>query len=195
MNKEEKIDFINNVIRQRRSSFPMEYNGEKIDDGIVFKLLENASWAPNHGRTEPWRFKVFKGPSLMALTEFQAGLYKENTPPELFSQSKYDRFFEKARRTSHLIAICMQKDPRGKIPEVEEVEAVACAVQNIYISLEPYGLRGYWSSGGGTYTEALHSYLKLTDTQQCLGFFYLGMSDQPLRDGKRGDINEKIEWL
>jgi len=191
MSKEPK-DVINSLIANRRSSFPIEYNGKQIEDTVVMQLLENANWAPNHGKTEPWRFKLFKGESLIKLASFQADLYKQNTDEALFSHIKYNRFIEKAKRTSHVIAICMQKDPKERIPEIEEIAAVACAVQNIYLSLTAYDLRGYWSTGGGAYSAEIHQYLGLDDTQRCLGFFYLGKSDLPLREGKRKPIGDKL---
>ena len=188
----EQIEAINSLIVNRRSSYPKEYNGRQIEDAVVMQLLENANWAPNHGKTEPWRFKLFKGDALLALARFQADLYKKSTDDALFTQNKYDRFIEKAKLTSHVIAICMQKDPKGRIPEIEEISAVACAVQNIYLSLTAYGLRGYWSTGGGTYSAEMHNYLGLDQTQRCLGFFFLGMSDLPFREGKRGSIESKL---
>ena len=48
---------------------------------------------------------------LSALARFQADLYKKSTDDALFTQNKYDRFIEKAKLTSHVIAICMQKRP------------------------------------------------------------------------------------
>ena len=161
MKDDQRIETINSIIKERRSSFPMEFNGQKIDKAILDQILINANWAPNHGKTEPWRFKVFHGESIMNLAKFMAEHYKVNTQKESFSEVKYNRFLQKAERTSHVIGICMKRDPMGKIPEIEEVAAVSCAVQNIYISITAYNLRGYWSTGGGTYSKEMHSFLKL----------------------------------
>lgn len=195
MNDKQEIKFINRLIEKRRSTFPMEYNGKNIPKAIVNQILQNANWAPNHGKTEPWRFKVFHEKSLFGLLQFKAEYYKDNIEDKKFSQVKYDRFLEKAKRTSHIIAICMKRDPRKKIPEIEEVAAVSCAVQNIYLTTTAYDIRGYWSTGGGTYSKKMHKFLNLNKDERCLGFFYLGISDKPLRKGERKQINEKIEWL
>ena len=195
MNEVQDIRIINKLIKKRRSTFPMEYNGKKIEKEVVEQILKNASWAPNHGKTEPWRFKVFFEESLFELMQFMAEHYKENTEETKFSQVKYDRFFEKAKRTSHIIAICMKHDPKSKIPETEDIAAVSCAVQNIYLTTTAYDLRGYWSTGGGTYSKGMHTFLNLSQDERCLGFFYLGISDKPLREGERKHIDEKTEWL
>ncbi|MFX6331091.1 hypothetical protein ABTF76_22820, partial [Acinetobacter baumannii] len=54
---------------------------------------------------------------------------------------------------SHIISIGMKRNEAQCIPEIEEIEAVACAVQNIYLSVSAYGLGGYWTSGGITYID------------------------------------------
>jgi len=195
MQDDQVIEVINKLIKERRSSFPMEYNGKKISKAIVDQVLYNANWAPNHGKTEPWRFKVFHGESQLTLFQFMAEHYKENTEKEKFSQNKFDRFFQKAELTSHVIAICMKRDPKGRIPEIEEIAAVSCSVQNIYLTITAYGIRGYWSTGGGAYSEEMHKFLKLNNDEKCLGFFYLGLSDNSLREGERRHINEKTEWV
>ena len=61
---------INRLIRERRSVYPAQYSGEKVDDSIIKQMLENANWAPNHKKTEPWRFTVFSGEGLKQLAKF-----------------------------------------------------------------------------------------------------------------------------
>ena len=46
--------------RCRRSVFCKDLApGHRIAPATLSMLLEAASWAPSHGRTEPWRFVVF----------------------------------------------------------------------------------------------------------------------------------------
>lgn len=53
----------------------------------------------------------------------------------------------------------MKRTTNKNIPEVEDIEAVACAVQNMYLSVTAYGLGGYWTTGGVTYKEEAKSFL------------------------------------
>ncbi|MDX1326244.1 MAG: nitroreductase family protein, partial [Arenibacter sp.] len=46
------------VIKERRSVFPAQYNGTPIAKEDIEKVLEAANCAPTHRKTEPWRFKV-----------------------------------------------------------------------------------------------------------------------------------------
>lgn len=191
-NLREAIDYL---IHNRRAVFPVQMNGEKIPDEIVKQLLENANWAPTHHYTEPWRFKVFSGKSLEHLVSFQRELYQKETPPDQVKEKKVKRYEDIPNQVSHIIAICMKRAETGKVPpEVEELAAVACAVQNIWLSLLPHGLAGYWSTGNGTYSEEMKDFLDLGVNDRCMGFFFLGKTDQPLTRGRRKPIEEKVEW-
>ncbi|RZK32811.1 MAG: hypothetical protein EOO61_16570, partial [Hymenobacter sp.] len=61
----------------------------------------------------------------------------------------------------HVIAIGMKKTPNKNIPEMEDIAAVACAVENIYLSVTAYGLGGYWTTGGITFREKAKEYFDL----------------------------------
>ncbi|MEZ4684662.1 MAG: nitroreductase family protein [Bacteroidia bacterium] len=47
------INMVNRLIQDRRSLFPRDFSGEEVDRKDVEQILENANWAPTHGRTEP----------------------------------------------------------------------------------------------------------------------------------------------
>src|SRR4030095_16698804 len=185
---------INELFRHRRSTFPKQFvPGKKIPDEVVNQLLENATWAPTHGQTEPWFFVVFTGDGLKKLADFQSELYKRE---ELnFKQDKYQKLKEQPLLASHLIAICMTRTENTRIPEIEEIASVACAVENIYLSLQAYGIGGYWTTGGATYYESAKSFFGLGPEDKLMGFFYLGYIATPSPQGKRKPIAEKSKWV
>lgn len=186
---------INHLIRHRRSVFPDQFSDRVIDREVIEQLLENANWAPTHGKTEPWRFFVFTANRLKDLGELQASLYKKLTPAENYQEAKYNKLLNNPQKASHVIAICMKRQSSEKIPEIEEIEATACAVQNIYLTATAYGLGGYWASGGVTYKEELKEHFGLSEKDRVLGFFYLGYPKETPPDGKRGHASEKITWV
>ena len=87
------------------------------------------------------------------------------------------------------------KRTEPRLPEVEEIEAVACAVQNLALSAHAYGLGGFWSSGGITYTEAAKAFFGLGPEDKLLGFFNLGYVRVAGSAGKRGPVQEKVQWV
>jgi nitroreductase len=189
------VEEINDLIRNRRSVFPDQFEaGRKIPDEIINQILVNATWAPNHGHTEPWHFVVFTGNGLQKLANFQSKLYKE-TAAEKFKEATYQKLQRNPLLASHVIALCMKRDPNKKHPEVEEIAAVVCAVENIYLSVTAYGLGGYWTTGGLTYNEKAKSFFGLGEEDRLLGFFYIGYVAVPSTAGKRKPLEEKVVWV
>ena len=186
---------VNELIRNRRSTKPRFFNGQKIDDSIVWKMLENANWAPTHGLTQPWRFKVFTENGLEKLAQFQANIYQKLTPEANFKPEKYERMKTNVLQSSHVVVICMKRQTTEKIPKIEEIEATACSVQNIALTASAYGICSFWGSGGITYTQELKDFLGLGEKDLCLGYLYLGYSDRPTQSSHRDPIQDKVEWI
>lgn len=189
MDKSEFIDLIKN----RRSLYVRQYTGEKIPDSIVMEMLEAANWAPTHKLTEPWRFKIFRGEALKKLSDYQKQLYLENTAPEEVKEAKLKTFDELPEKTSHVIAIVMQR--HVTVPEMEEIASVAMAVQNFWLTVTAYGYGGYWSTGNGTFNPKMHQWLGLNEEQTLLGFFHLGVPGDHIQQGKRRPLEVKVEWV
>lgn len=188
-------ELFNELCRTRRSVFPDQFEaGKKVDDEIIKEILINATWAPNHGREEPWQFTVFSGEGLRRFADFQSELYKETTPNN-FKEITYAKLQQQPLKASHIIAIGMKKSVNKNIPEVEDIAAVSCAVQNIYLSVTAYGLGGYWTTGGITYRQQAKEFFGLREEDKLLGFFYIGYIAIPSTGVTRKPIEEKINWI
>ncbi len=187
---------ISRLIRFRRSVYPHQFTGEKISDEVIGEMLENANWAPTHKVTEPWRFTIFTGEGRQRLAEFMSELYKAETiATGKFEEGKYKTLQKKPLEASHVIAIGMKRDPKERLPEVEEVEAVACAVQNMALTAAAYGLGAYWGTGGITYFESAKAFFDLGPADKLLGFMYLGIPKKVPAAGRRKPIEEKVRWV
>ena len=188
-------DLFNQLARSRRSTFPDQFDpARKVDDAIIKGILTNAIWAPNHGKEEPWHFIVFCGEGLKRFATFQSELYKETTPDN-FKEITYSKLQQQPLKASHIIAIGMKKSVNKNIPEVEDIAAVSCAVQNIYLSVTVYGLGGYWTTGGITYKEEAKSFFGLGENDKLLGFFYIGHIATPSTGATRKPVEEKSTWI
>lgn len=185
---------LNQLIQERRSVYPAQFDPSKrIDDAIIWQILTNANYAPTHKKTEPWRFIVFTGEGLKKLAEFQAKLYKEKNQGEKFSEATYQKLLENPLKASHVIAIGMKR--HAGLPEIEEIEAVACAVQNIYLTATAYQVGGYWGSGGITYYPEAKEFFGLGEEDKLLGFFYLGHIAKASPQRTPNPITEKVMWI
>jgi len=185
---------VNQLLRTRRSTFNDQFEeGKKIPDEIIWELLRNANNAPSHKLTEPWRFVVFTGDGLKILAENQAAIYKENAGNS-FKQNKYEKLKTAPLKCSHVIAIGLKRHA-NELPEMEEIASVACAVQNIYNSLQAHGIGGYWTTGGITYMHAAKPFFGLEPDDKLMGFFQLGYIKVPTAARTPGPIEEKVKWV
>ena len=114
---------------------------------------------------------------------------------ENFVQTNYQKLLETPLLASHVISIGMKRTTAKRIPEIEDIEAVACAVQNMYLTTTAYGVGGYWTTGGTTYMEGAKSFFGLEEQDKLLGFFYIGEIEVPSATGKRIAIDEKVTWI
>jgi nitroreductase len=188
-------EYINFLIHNRRSVFPKDYTGEKVEDAIVHQLLENANWAPTHKVTEPWRFVVFTGLGIDRLAQFQSELYKKvSVANGTFDLEKYDGLRTKPKLSSHIIAVGMKRDEKKSIPEIEEVGAVFCAIQNMYLTATANKVGCYLSTGGITFYPEAKEFFGLGEEDKLLGFLHVGMPKQGEAKSKRKPIQEKIRW-
>lgn len=188
---------VNRLIHTRRSVFPKEYTGERAEDAVIQQMLENASWAPTHRLTEPWRFVVFCDQGLQTLAEFQATCYKEVTKANgTFQEDRYQALLTKPGRSSHIIAIGMKRDDKKSLPEIEEAGAVFCAVQNMYLTATAYGIGCYLSTGGITYFESAKEFFGLDKEDKLLGFLNVGVpKDGTGAERRRKPVAEKVRWI
>lgn len=178
------------LIKKRRSVFPAQYNSKPIAKSDIEKILEAANWAPSHRKTEPWRFKVLQGESKEKLGLFLSLKYMEtmDKPKEM----KVKKLIENPKKAGAIIAICMQRDPKESIPEWEEVAATGMAVQNMWLCCAEMGIGAYWSSPG--LIKYMDEFFELNEGEKCLGFFYMGYSDDELPEAIRGSIADKVVW-
>jgi nitroreductase len=187
---------IDHLIRQRRSVFPKDYTGETVSDEIINQLLENANWAPTHKLTEPWRFVVFTGEGLKKLAAFQSECYKSVTVADgTFSEAKYANLQTKPMESSHIIAIGMKRDDANRLPEWEELGAVFCAVQNMYLTATAYGVGCYLSTGGITNFQEAKSFFGLGAEDKLCGFLHVGITKGKVAEGRRRPVSEKVKWV
>ena len=182
------------IIRNRRTIKPEKFSERKVLKDVVLEILNNAIWAPTHGLTQPWHFVIFAGDELKKLGLFMAEHYKNNCSSDQFLQNKYDKLLNRPAMASVVIALGMKRQSTEKIPEIEEIAAVSCAVQNMYLTATAYGIAPYWSSGDVSYSDEMKKHLNLGVKDKCLGLFYLGYTKEEAPKSHREPIEYHSEW-
>ena len=112
---------ITEVIKNRRTIYPEQYTERKIHKEIVEDVLNNAIWAPTHGKTQPWRFQVFMNESRNELSSFLSGLYSKQYQGEAFNKVKFNKLKNRPLESPVVIAVTMTPDVNKKISEIERL--------------------------------------------------------------------------
>jgi len=186
---------INELIRERRTIYPEQFSSRKVHKEQIEVILNNGQWAPTHGNTQPWRFKVFMGEEHREeLSQFLGNLYQELIPKEMQNDAKLAKLMRRPMLSSAVIAVCMERQPEEKILELEEIEAVACAIQNMHLTCTAYGLGAFWSTPKLIYTPQMNEYLGLGEKDKCLGLFYVGYPDIEWPKAHRRPLEYTTEW-
>ncbi len=163
-------EILKQIIEQRRSIFPKDYSDSEISQEILDEILHSATLAPNHKRTKPWRFKIFKGEEKAKLASEMQAIYKATQPEQTFLEKKYQDIGFKINKADAVASIVVNFS--GMVPEWEEIAAVSMAVQNMYLTCTANSIGCYWSSPG--IVNHLKESLTIEENQKCLGLFYMG---------------------
>jgi len=95
---------------------------------------------------------------------------------------------------SAVVAVSMERQPEEKILELEEIEAVACAVQNMHLTCTAYGLGGFWATPKIIYTSQMNEFLGLGEKDKCLGLFFIGYPDIEWPKSHRRPLEYTTKW-
>jgi len=185
------------LIRHRRSIKPVDMDtAREVETSLLTELIENATWAPNHGMTEPWTFHVFQGAARQGLAESLQNIYRQTTPPAEFREDKLKKMGENPLLAPVIIACVMQRNGGAKIPEQEEIEALACALQNLMLSATAAGLASFWSSPPLLDSRDFQNWLGIRVEDRCVGLMYLGWPKPNLTwpRSMRQPVENKITW-
>lgn len=184
---------VSEIIKTRRATPPRLFAKKDLPKEIIGQLLESANWAPNHKKTEPWRFKVYTGDAKVRMAEKAYELLKTKLDEGLeMAPEKVEKFKSTMERVPVAIAIVMQRDAGKRLPEWEEIAAVSMAVQNMWLHATEMDLAAFWATPA--FIDLLDNILEIKPGQKCLGFLYVGqvMIDYP--SPGRGNIESKVEW-
>lgn len=161
------------LLRDRRSISPERYSPRKVHREIVEQALINATWAPTHGMTQPWRFKVYVGEGMKHIGPKLAEWYAQSAG-ESASAKKVAKLQNRGERVTALIVLGMEPDPNGLISLEDERMAVACAVQNMYLTCTAHGIGGFWSTPKFLQLPEVKAFVGLPNNGEVLGIFYMG---------------------
>ncbi|MGG0462353.1 nitroreductase family protein [Priestia aryabhattai] len=179
------------IIKARRTIGAMQ--DKDVSEDAINLMLEAGTWAPNHKKTEPWKFRVITGDSRVRLGDEMERIMKQKTAhlSEEESLKKTTKAKKGPLRAPVIIAVAVS--PSGKVPEIEEISAVAAGIQNMLLVAEEQGLATIWRTGEIVYQTELNDFLSLEDGDKLLGLIYVGHPNKEA-SSKRIPYQDKTIW-
>ncbi len=185
-------DALEQIIIGRRS-YPMDkLESRPIPKALLERCVNAARFAPNHGRTNPFRFMIITGETAKEalLARFLEIIRKLEMP------ASYDKIYtDMIAAAPAWIAIGMTPRLEKPMPEWEELAAVSMAVQNFHLMAEAQGLGGLWLSGRvSTHPDLATDFGWADAPNKLLGLFYMGFVKHALKPRVYPNLEDIATW-
>ena len=138
---------------------------------LLKEIIEAATWAPNHKKTEPWRFHVVAGEARVDLGDHVTSWMRGSDGA---SDTKIESTRRKLVRSPIIIAVTQPGSPDDPVRDLEDYAACCCATQNLLLSAHGAGLVTKWSTGAMATMLPVFEYFGLEAHDRVVGFVYLG---------------------
>ena len=186
---------IHEAIQTRRSVPLLE--DKAVPTELIEQIIEAGTYAPNHYRTEPWRFFVLTGEGRTKLGD----IFRVITKAELeelesdVSQKKIERSQNNPLRSPVIIAVGVEPSDRDNVILKEEFAAVNAGVQNMLLTAHALGLGAIWRTGAICYNPKVSEFFGLSEHGEMVAFIYLGYPDVEPAPRKRTDAKDLTTWI
>jgi nitroreductase len=120
------------------------FQPDPIDPAILMAAIELATWAPNHRKTEPWRFTLIGPQTQRRIVELNTRLVTEKKGPDA-AASKQKQW--SAVPGWLAVTMIISADPAQA---EEDYAACCCGIQNLLLALWEQGVGTKWSTGDVT---------------------------------------------
>ena len=130
------------LINQRRTVH--DFTEQAVPKAKIMSAIDSARWAPNHYRTEPWRFYLVGESTKARICEYNKTLV-EASKGEKAAAVKYRRWMA---MPGWLVLTCAKSD--DPLLEREDYAACCCAAHNLSLVLWEQGVGVKWTTGAIT---------------------------------------------
>ena len=166
---------------------------DPVDRKIIEKLLHAAVQAPNHHMLRPWRFVVLTSKSRAAFGDVMAQELKKRSPE--VPEAGLEKERAKPLRAPVLVAVGVHKLADPRVPEIENICAVAAAIENLLLAAHAEGLGAMWRTGQAARDPEVKKFLGFEPDQELLGFVYIGYPDLELPVAQRPSYEDRTVWM
>jgi len=154
------------ILQSRRTINNFQPNLPDNWEEVLQNAIQSAIYAPNHKRTEPWRFHLLGPETIQKVCELNASIVAEKKG-EKAGEKKLERWLQMpgwlvvtCRTTASVSESASATDSTSNSSmgdpmsiEREDYAACCCAVQNLCLSLHNQGFGTKWTTGPVNFDE------------------------------------------
>jgi nitroreductase len=168
------------------------FRPDPVPRDVIEALLSAAAQAPNHYHERPWRFIVFTGDGRRqlgeALSDSARRCYPE-TPEAVLANERLHPL-----KVPLIIAVGSDWPHHEHLMEIENICAVAAAVQNLLLAAHALGLASHWKNGPDN-DPVFKRFLGLDAKQHLIAVVHLGYPLAPLCATTRPGFADRTLWI
>lgn len=159
---------------------------------LIERLIEAATWAPNHKLTEPWRFHVLAGAGRDAMADAVVDWLAADGKPEGAQRSARAKLL----RAPVILVVTQVGDPENATRDLEDYASCSMAVQNILLAAHAEGLVAHLSTDAMATYDGAKQYLGLAPHDRIVAYLNLGYArpEDPPKQGQRSAPIVRWDW-
>lgn len=172
------------LVRRRRTRLTMDPSRE-VERATIERLCAEATWAPCHRLTWPWRFAAFTGDARRALGDVAADAMAARGD----AAPKVDKTRTKFLRAP-VVVVVGSEPGSSDLETAENRDAVAAGVQNFLLGATALGLATFWSSCPKGANDPVARHCGFVDGTHVAAMLYVGwpVGDPPSSERPPAEI-------
>lgn len=178
---------------KRRRSVP-RFKSDPVPRDVIEKMLEAATWAPNHHLTEPWEFTVLDGTAKAEFADirrrFRLSLFPDPSRPE--AKKAAEKIHQDTIATPTIIAVNVSVADDPEVRD-DDFAATFIAIQNMMLTAADLGVGTYMRTGGLVRDPRLREFLQVPSDRRIAAIVYVGYPAL-VPERRRTPYQEKTRW-
>ncbi len=154
-------------------------------------ILQAGLRAPDHANLTPWQFIIAKDQGLETLSD----LFVKAVTNDNLDEAKIKKIKYATSRAPMIIIVIARTKTHKKVPIIEQHISAGCAVHAMQMASIALGFQSFWRTGKMAYHPNIRSAFNLTQSDQIVGFLYIGTPDCTLSSAPSRDLSEFVTYL
>lgn len=147
--------------------------------------------ACDHKSLSPWRFLLIEGDARHKFGKLMADVKRAMSGGKI-DVAMAEKMKSKPLRAPTIIVVVARIMPHDKVPKIEQILSAGASAQMMMVAAHAQGIGAIWRSGSLMFRPEMHTGLGLNETDQIIGFLYMGTprTSKPLTTPNPNDFVE-----